>query len=206
MTEEEQRMPDDGNAGPAPDTAPISPGDGSTHTETSGDPPAPDPLATAQAEAEKWKDIAYRATAEVENYRKRVARERIELMASAQSGLLEDLLPIIDNFRMGLDAARTENEKSMVFIGMSMVQKQLEDFLSQNGVTSIQAENQLFDPKVHEAVGQEHKPGTPEGIVLRVVRSGYLFRDKLLRPPSVIVSGPAPGGKAEGGASPAGET
>jgi molecular chaperone GrpE len=148
-----------------------------------------DPLTAAQMETEKWKDIAYRATAEVENFRKRVAKERLEMLASAQGALLEDLLPVVDNFRMGLEAARSENEKSMIFIGMSMVQKQLEDFLSQNGVTTIEAENQMFDPKIHEAVGEEHQPGVPEGKVLKVVRAGYKFRDKLLRAPSVIVAG-----------------
>ena len=81
-------------------------------------------------EVEKWKDAAARAQADLENFRKRMARERADAIAYANRNLLEELFPIIDNFEMGLRAAKeSDGESSMIYQGMAMVRKQLEDFL-----------------------------------------------------------------------------
>ena len=93
---------------------------------------------------------------------------------------------------MGLEAARAESEKSMVFMGMSMVQRQLADFLREQGIQEVEALHKVFDPNLHDAVSQEASAEHPEGIVLRVTRRGFKLKDRLLRPSSVIVSsGPA---------------
>lgn len=147
-----------------------------------------DPQAAMQAEMERWRDLAYRSQAELDNFRKRVAREQQETRAYANADLLRSLIPIMDNFAMGLDAARAESEKSIVFMGMSMVHKQIEDFLRDMGVQEIEAQGKTFDPNLHEAMAQEASADVPEGVILRVMRRGYKLKDRLLRAACVVVS------------------
>jgi molecular chaperone GrpE len=99
---------------------------------------ASDPAAL-QAEVEKYKDAALRARAEFDNYRKRVVREKEDAIRYANSSLFEDLLPILDNFELGLSAARNSPEAAGIVQGLEMVRKQLEDFLRNNGVEIVEA-------------------------------------------------------------------
>lgn len=148
-----------------------------------------DPIAILSAEVEKWKDLAYRSQAELDNFRKRSAREAQETRAYANADLLRGILPIMDNFDMGLEAARAESEKSMIFMGMSMVQRQIADFLRDMGVTEVEALGKPFDPNLHDAVSTEACAEHAEGTILRVTRRGFRLKDRLLRPSSVIVAG-----------------
>jgi molecular chaperone GrpE len=148
-----------------------------------------DPIASLSAEVEKWKDLAYRSQAELDNFRKRSAREAQETRAYANADLLRGILPIMDNFDMGLEAARAESEKSMIFMGMSMVQRQIADFLRDMGVTEVEALGKPFDPNLHDAVSTEACAEHAEGTILRVTRRGFRLKDRLLRPSSVIVAG-----------------
>jgi molecular chaperone GrpE len=139
----------------------------------------------------RWKDQAYRQAAELDNFRKRMAREAQESRAYANADLLRGLLPVLDSFEMGLEAARAESEKSMIFMGMSMVQRQIMDFLREQGVQEVEALGKAFDPMLHEAVSTEVNATVPEGQVLRVTRRGFRLRERLLRAASVIVAAPA---------------
>jgi len=152
-----------------------------------------DPIAELEAEVARWKDLALRNAAELDNYRKRSTREMQEARAFGNSDLLRSLLPIMDNFEMGLEAARVENEKSMIYMGMSMVKRQLADFLRDQSVEDVSPEiGATFDPNVHEAVSQEASAEVAEGGVLRILRRGFKLKDRLLRPANVVVSsGPA---------------
>lgn len=145
-----------------------------------------DPWEQLEAEAAKWKEVSLRTAAEMDNLRKRTAREREEAVRYANQRLLEDLLPVIDNFEMGMQAA-SQDQKSMIYIGMDMVRRQLNDFLSGQGAQEIDTTGK-FDPNVHEAVSQEECADGEEGRILRVTRRGFKLRDRLLRPASVIVS------------------
>jgi molecular chaperone GrpE len=127
----------------------------------------------------------HRTAAEMENLRKRTAREREEAIRYANQRLLEELLPVIDNFEMGMLAA-AQDTSSMIYIGMDMVRKQLNEFLSNLGVEEIPVTGQ-FNPNLHDAVSEEPS-NTPEGEILRVTRRGYKLRDRLLRPASVVVA------------------
>ncbi len=141
------------------------------------------------AEIEKWKDVAARATADLDNFRKRMAREKFEAIQYANRGLLEQLLPIIDNFEMGLKAAESaEGNGSIILQGMGMVRKQLEDFLADQGVEIVASDGVAFDPNVHEALKQEPHESAPEGQILYTMRRGYRLKDRLLRAANVIVS------------------
>jgi molecular chaperone GrpE len=155
--------------------------------ETTTDAPAAlDPWEELEAEAAKWKEISLRTAAEMENLRKRTAREREDAIRYANQRLLEELLPVIDNFEMGMHAA-AQDTKSMIYIGMDMVRRQLNEFLTSQGVEEIPT-NGNFDPNLHDAVAQEECAAGEEGRVLKVTRRGFKLRDRLLRPASVVVS------------------
>jgi molecular chaperone GrpE len=147
-----------------------------------------DPLSEAQAEAAKWKDLAARNQAELENYRKRVARERDDDLKRARAGLLEDLLPVLDNFELGMMEVRKGDPKSPIVVGMEMIERQLKDFMSSAGVELIEAVGAPFDPNLHEAVSQEESKDVAEGRIIRQLRKGFKLRDRLLRASMVVVS------------------
>ena len=147
-----------------------------------------DPWEALEIEVAKWKDQAIRNAAELDNYRKRMSREKLDAVRYGNQGLLEELLPVLDNFDMGMHAAAQE-EGSMLYMGMQMIQKQLNEFLSSQNVTEIDAQaGGSFDPKIHEALSQEASDEVEEGNILRVVRKGYQIGDRLLRPSNVVVA------------------
>lgn len=141
-----------------------------------------------QAEAAKLKDLALRARADLDNFRKRSLREKEDAIRYANNGLLEKLLPVIDNFELGIDAARNATDAASVLQGMSMVHRQLQDFIRSQGLEEVPADGEAFDPNKHDAVSQEFSAEVPEGKVIRQVRKGYKLKDRLLRAASVIVS------------------
>lgn len=151
-----------------------------------------EPQQAVEAELHHWRNVALRTAADFDNFRKRVAREREEAVRFGNQDLLEQLLPVLDNFEMGMLAAAAD-QQSMIYIGMDMVRKQLNDFLAQNGVTEVQALGQAFDPNLHEAVSEEESAEVAEGVVLRVLRRGFRLRERLMRPATVVVA------KAKGG-------
>jgi molecular chaperone GrpE len=151
-----------------------------------------DPTISLQADLDRFRDLALRSQADFDNYKKRATREKEVAIKYANSSLLEKLIAIIDNFELGLSAAREEGEHSPIYSGMSMVLKQLTDFLAENGLQPIDATGEKFDPNLHEAIAHEPSQEAPEGTVIRQTRRGYRLKDRLLRPSSVVVSsGPA---------------
>jgi molecular chaperone GrpE len=155
-------------------------------SETPAAETALDPWEELEAEAAKWKEISLRTAAEMENLRKRTTREREDAIRYANQRLLEELIPVIDNFEMGMQAA-SQDTKSMIYIGMDMVRRQLSEFLASQGVEEIPTSGQ-FDPNLHDAVAQEECAEGEEGRILKVTRRGFRLRDRLLRPASVVVS------------------
>jgi molecular chaperone GrpE len=166
---------------------PISSAENETASDTDR-AESDDPMAGLQADLDRFRDLALRSQADFENYKKRSARERDEAIKYANSSLLERLVPIIDNFELGLLAARSEGEQSPIYSGMSLVLKQLNDFLTDNGLQPIEAVGHKFDPNLHEAIAHEPSEEVPEGFVIRQTRRGYRFKNRLLRPSSVVVS------------------
>ena len=151
-----------------------------------------DPMAGLQADLDRFRDLALRSQADFENYKKRCAREKEEAIKYANNSLLQRLVAIIDNFELGLAAAKEQGQQSPIYSGMVLVQKQLNDLLAENGLQPIEAEGKPFDPNLHEAIAHEPSDQVPEEIVLRQVRRGYRIKDRLLRPAKVMVSsGPA---------------
>ena len=147
-----------------------------------------DPLEESTKEAAHWKDLAARNQAELDNYRKRMAREKSDAIKFANGSLLSELLPVIDSFQMGLTAAINEDPDSIISKGMEMVQKQLEEFFSSQGAVAISSVGNEFDPNLHEAISQESSDEVPNGHIITEIRKGYTLNDRLLRAANVIVS------------------
>jgi molecular chaperone GrpE len=117
-----------------------------------------------------------------------MAKEREEAIKFANSSFLERLIPVLDNFEFGLQAARGASSPESILDGMTMVQKQFQDFLASAGIEIIDATGQRFDPQLHEAIAQEENGEVPEGTVVRQLRKGYKLRERLIRPANVVVS------------------
>ncbi|KAB2637938.1 MAG: nucleotide exchange factor GrpE, partial [Verrucomicrobia bacterium] len=114
--------------------------------------------------------------------------EKEEAIRFANAGLFEKLLPILDNFELGLEAARGDASAKGIVDGFSMVHRQLGDFLVACGLQPIDAVGQPFDPKLHEALGHETDANQTDGVVLKQLRRGFRLADRLIRPSSVIVN------------------
>jgi len=140
----------------------------------------------ASKSKEHW-DRLLRAQADLENYRKRVTRERQELIKSANEKLLAEILAPLDHFEMGLQSVQKKDDKDPLRQGMEMVLAQFKQFLKSQGVSEIEALAQTFDPALHEAVAHQESD-QPEGQVIQQLRKGYRLHEKLLRPATVIVS------------------
>ena len=146
-------------------------------------------LAQLQSDLERFRDLALRSQADFDNFRKRAAREKEDAIKYSNGAFLERLIPIVDNFELGLTAARTDAGAGAILSGMEMVARQLQDFLRDSGVEPVDAEpGTLFDPNVHEAVGQQESTEVAEGAVLQQLRKGFKLRERLLRPAMVLVS------------------
>ncbi len=145
------------------------------------------PPPSLEEEVLKWRDTAMRTAAEYDNYRKRMVKEKEDCIKFANQRLLEELLPVIDNFEMGM-AAASNDTSSMIYIGMSMVKKQLDDFLAAQGVKAEEpAVGDTFDHTTQEAL-QSEPSDLPDGTILRVIRKGYTLRDRLIRAANVVVA------------------
>lgn len=147
----------------------------------------PDPA----AEIALLKDQLLRIRADFENSRKRLTREKEESLKYANQSILSDFLPLLDHLELGLQAAASAKDVASVVSGLKLIQNQFERFLTDHGVTPIDAIGKIFDPHLHEALGQEPAPGKPEGTVLHQRRRGFKLGDRLLRPASVVTVAPA---------------
>ena len=141
-----------------------------------------------ETEVAELKNKLLRSIADLENYRKRSTRDKADAIRYGNQRLLEDLLPVIDNFGIGMQASE-QDSGSMIYMGMSMVQKQLDDFLANQGVKAVDIQpGTVFDPKVHDAMAQEVSDTFEEGQIIRVMRKGYMMGDRLIRPANVVVA------------------
>jgi molecular chaperone GrpE len=170
--------------------------------------PAPEPvpsadskleaqLAAAKQEAAANYDRYTRAVADLENFRKRTLREKEELRQYAASGVMEDVIPILDNLSLGLAAAKQQTEVKGIVDGVNLVLEQFRTTLGRHGLKEVSPAGQRFDPNFHECISHQPSGDVAEEHVMQVVRPGYTLNGRLLRPASVIVSsGPAQEAKA----------
>ena len=162
-----------------------------------------DPLSELQTkleektrESSEYFDKWLRLRAEMENFKKRMEKEKSEHLKFGNESLLKALLPILDNLERAIDHGKKAREDSPLMVGVEMIRKELAGLLEKFGVKPIPAAGEDFDPEKHEAISQEESDLEANRVV-SAVQNGYSYHDRLLRPAKVIVSRGRPGEKKE---------
>lgn len=207
--------------GPAPASAgPRSPGHDAAAVRPDDAPPAPRSLdeavarmarleaelVEAQAAAAATQDQFLRERAELENYKRRMQKDKAESLRYATEPVLRDLIGVIDNLERAIKAAREEAAREggpsgplgALLTGVEMVLSQFADVLSRHGVSRIAARHEPFDPAHHEALAQVESHEHPAGTVVEEHAAGYRLHDRLLRPAQVTVTRTPPGSPPSG--------
>jgi molecular chaperone GrpE len=152
-------------------------------------------LKARAAKADEHWDRLLRTAADLENFKKRAARERQDAAQFANAALIQKLLPVLDHFEMAQAATQTAQDDKLASLqaGVALIQQQIKGILAEAGLEEVDANGKPFDPMLHEAVMQQETAEVPEGHVVQQIRKGYKFRDRLLRPAAVVVAKkPAP--------------
>lgn len=154
---------------------------------------APDPSNEPdqhQRERDEYHDLLLRKTAEFDNYRKRIERERTSVQQTAAADLISELLPLVDDLERALSADAEPASASSYRAGVELIHKQLLGLLEKRGVTPIDTLGASFDPEYHQAVatGPANDDDHPEGAVIEEHRRGYTLHGRLLRPAMVKVA------------------
>ena len=158
--------------------------------ETPETPDAPQETGAAdtlQKERDDLYDRLLRKSAEFDNFRKRVERDRKDMVEWAAVDVIGDLLPIVDDFDRALEAPAPPEAQSFK-AGLELIQRQLAELLKRRGVSTVEALGADFDPHLHQAVAYEEVAGAREGEVVGVMAKGYKLGDRLLRPALVKVA------------------
>ena len=194
MAEPETNDPSINSAAPeTPATATAAP----EQPAQEGAPELAAQLEAAKAEAAANYDKFMRTAADLENFRRRMVREKDELRTTATGRVLEDIFPVMDTLALAINAARQPNAEVKSLVGgIDMVLTQLKTALANHGLREINPEGQPFDPHQHDAISHQPSNEIKEEHVMNVIRTGYSLNGRLLRPASVVVSsGPAKEGK-----------
>jgi molecular chaperone GrpE len=134
-------------------------------------------------------DKYLRSLAELDNFRKRVQKDKEEFVKFAKSDIIREFLPVLDNLERAMDASKKNTQDIEQFkAGITMVIKQLKDAFTRMNVTEIKAEG-IFNPDIHHVVHKEEKDDKKEGEIIEVYQKGYMFEDKMIRPAMVMIAG-----------------
>ena len=141
-----------------------------------------------EAEKQEWNDRWARTAAEYDNYRKRTQKERMDLVNMANEGLIEELLEVLDDFQNAIDTAPKEGDAQSFAKGVQLIFDKMKGILSRRGLEAIEAENQPFDPNLHDALMVEHSTEVPDDHVVREIQRGFKLGGRIIRPAKVCVS------------------
>ncbi len=179
MTNDAKREPSDGTL-TENEPADATPG----QTPDAGGSDEPD----AASQRDEYHDLLLRKTAEFDNYRKRIDRERVERTRAAAADLLEELLPLVDDLERALRVKADDTTAAAYREGVELIHRQLLELLRKRGVTPIETTGRDFDPHVHQAVAHELSAEHREGEVIDEFRRGYMLGERLLRAAMVRVA------------------
>ena len=146
-------------------------------------------LEETKAALEKEKKEYLFLMADFDNFRKRVLREKAELIKNGAEKTLKGILPIVDDFERGLEASKAVSDAESIRQGMELIYSKLVKYLSDNGVKAMETTNAVFDPEIHEAVAMV--PAADEsqkGLIIDTTQKGYTLNDKVLRHAKVVVA------------------
>ncbi len=177
-TEKESKVPEEDQAE----------GQEDREAESAAEPEPEDELSQAKQQAAAHLDDLLRLKAEFENYRKRIMREQTELVDRASVGLVARLLTVLDNFDLAVASAEESRDFEKMLRGIELVYGELREVLRQEGLQSLEAKGKPFDPNLHEAALEVAGDENGELVVAEVLRPGYLFKGKVLRPSMVKVT------------------
>lgn len=145
-----------------------------------------DPLPALAEERDQLREDLLRAQADFINFRKRMEREKSEVIRRASQALIEELLPVLDNFELAL--ANTEQDDPETYReGVRLIHKQFVDLLGGHGLSEVSCVGEVFDPNIHEAVAVLSDPEVASNTVVAELKKGYYLRDRLIRSPQVQV-------------------
>ncbi|MGF1606033.1 MAG: nucleotide exchange factor GrpE [Rhodothalassiaceae bacterium] len=174
-----------------------------TRAEAEEARPEPQPAGTQdtgsplQEQVQEMKDRWLRAEAELKNFRRRAEKDKADAAAYAMTAFARDLVTVADYLRMALDSMPQEvrqDDRVKTFVtGVEMTEKELLAGLSKHGITPIVPDKEPFDPNRHQAMSETDAVDVPPGHVVQTVKTGYMLKDRLLRPALVVVA-KAPGG------------
>jgi molecular chaperone GrpE len=142
----------------------------------------------AEAEAKENYDRFLRASAELENYKKRTQKEMAEFRKYANASLVKELLGVVDNLERAIESSNGNNEKEQLLEGLDLTLKELLKIFKTFHACPIEALGKPFDPSYHQAMMQQETSDQPENIVLNELQKGYMIHDRLLRPAMVVVA------------------
>ena len=145
-------------------------------------------LEKLETEMEEMKSLLQRTQADFVNFKRRNEEDRVNFIKLASGDLIEQILPVMDNFALAAKHVPGEIESNAWVVGIKAIEKQLEQVLLANGLEKVEVLGQDFDPNLHEAVAEETDMGQKDGTVLREESSGYKLNGKLIRPAKVIVN------------------
>ncbi len=141
-------------------------------------------LAEEKEKAENYLASWQRCQADLANYRKRAEQDKADIIEFANSALICNMLPVIDDFERALASVPAEIDESTWTEGIRLICNKLRAILEAQGLTGIEARGEPFDPRLHEAVMQQEGE---EGLIVQETQKGYKFKDKVVRPSLVIV-------------------
>jgi molecular chaperone GrpE len=161
-----------------------------SEASTSGDPmeDLAQKLAAAESDAKKAYDQFLRASAELENYKKRTQKEMAEFKKFANESLLKELLVVVDNLERAIETPQNGGSETQIAAGVDLTLKELLKIFQKFGVQPIESLGEPFDPALHQAMLQQEVADQPHNTVINELQRGYLLHDRLLRPAMVVVS------------------
>jgi molecular chaperone GrpE len=147
--------------------------------------------ATVEAKKEEdWKAKYFYVAAEMDNYRKRMEREKENLVKYGNERVLSDLLHVVDNFERTIDMLKPDQDAKVknIVVGLDMVKKQFIDSLSKHGLTPVDTIGKDFDPNFHEAMASEYAEGKRPNEIVKEFQKGYTLNGRLVRAAKVVVA------------------
>ena len=187
MTENDNNLHEDltQQAVPEPGAAEFG---GDTYTGADSENEEESALAAAQTKIAEYDDRYKRLFAEFENFRRRTAKERLEMISGANADLLLSLLPVVDDLDRAVKARETSQDLAAFGEGVALVQQKLKSILERKGLKPFESKGELFDADRHEAITQIPAPtGDLKSKVVDEVEKGYMLGEKVLRFAKVVV-------------------
>ncbi|MCU0471232.1 MAG: nucleotide exchange factor GrpE [Arcicella sp.] len=140
-----------------------------------------------QIEVAEMKDKYIRMYSEFENFRRRTAKEKTELILNASEGVIKDLLPVLDDFERALQSLETTEDITAIKEGISLIYNKFNKTLTQKGLKPMESKDTDFDPEIHESITQFPAGDDKKGKVIDEVEKGYFLNEKVIRYAKVVV-------------------